>query len=114
MFAAGETVTRLRGTLTGDPYSGIDSAISWTSPASRAIPGCGFDPGTSDEPTQDARNAVITRPTVYAPTGSDVLPGDRLVVRGITYEVKGNPAAWRSPFTGSSPGLVVTLEEVRG
>jgi hypothetical protein len=42
---------------------------------------------------QTARNAVITKPEVYAPDGADVLAGDRLVVRGVTYEVAGRPAA---------------------
>lgn len=113
-FPHGETVTRLRGTATGDPYSGENSAVSWTDPDELDIEGCAFNPGVSTEPLQDARNAVITRPEVYAPPDADVEAGDRLVVRGDTYEVVGNPQDWRSPFTGWQPGLAIQLELVEG
>jgi hypothetical protein len=114
LFAYGETFTRLRGTPVTDPYSGEATGISWDSPNSLAIPDCGFNPGRSTEPVQDARNAVITQPEVYAPTGSDVLAGDRLVVRGVTFEVDGNPGDYRNPFTGWRPGIVIALKEVAG
>lgn len=113
-FAHGETVTRLRGVPVTDPYSNTTTGLDWTSPSSLAIPGCGFNPGLSTEPLQDARNAVLTRPEVYAPPGADILAGDRLAVRGLTYEVQGRPQDWVSPFTGWNPGLVVPLELVEG
>lgn len=113
-FPYGETVTRQRGVPTLDPYSGEVTGIDWTTPDELAIEKCGFNPGQSSEPVQDARNAVITQPEVYAPTGSDVLAGDRLVVRGKTYAVDGDPADWRSPFTGWAPGLVIPLKIVEG
>lgn len=113
-FPHGITVTRLRAASEIDPYSQEAVETDWTSPASLDIPGCAFNPGRSAEPTQDARNAVITQPEVYAPFGSDVLSGDRLVVHGDTYDVDGKPAAWQSPFTGWEPGLVITLKEVEG
>lgn len=114
MFAHGETVTRLRATATTDPYSGEATGSDWSTPDSLDIDGCGFNPGGSSEPLQEGRNAVITRPEVYAPADADVLSGDRLVVRGLTYEVQGDPADWRSPFTGWNPGLVIALERVSG
>lgn len=112
MFAHGETVTRLRGAKITDRYG--NETTSWASPTSLTIPGCGFNPGGSIEPTQDGRNAVITRPEVYAPADADVDAGDRIVVRGDTYEVDGKPAEWRSPFTGWAPGMVIALKEVEG
>lgn len=114
MFTHGETVTRLRGTPVVDRYSGEQTGISWANPDALEIPGCGFNPGGSSEPTQDGRNAVITRPEVYAPSDADVQSGDRLVVRGDTFEVDGKPAAWISPFTGWAPGTVIALKEVQG
>lgn len=114
MFAHGETVTRLRGTPVLDRYSGEQTGISWKAPDALDIPGCGFNPGGSSEPTQDGRNAVITRPEVYAPADADVTAADRLVVRGDTYQVDGKPAEWRSPLTGWAPGLVIALKEVQG
>ena len=110
----GETVTRLRGTAQVDPYSGEPDGISWDAPDSLDIPGCAFDPGGSQEPTADGRSSVITRPTVLAAFGSDILPGDRLVVRGKTYEVEGDPAEYHHPMTGWEPGMTVTLERVDG
>lgn len=113
-FPYGETVTRQRGTPTVDPYSGEATGVDWTTPTELAIPGCAFNPGRSTEPLQDARTAVLTQPEVYAPYGSDVLAGDRLVVRGDVYEVDGNPADWRSPFTGWEPGMVIPLKRAEG
>jgi hypothetical protein len=114
MFPHGETVTRQRGVMVTDPYSGQATSLDWTTPTTLSIPGCGFNPGSSSEPVQDGRNAVITKPEVYAPAGMDVLAGDRLVVRGVTYEVSGRPQAWVSPFTGWAPGLVIVLDLVEG
>jgi hypothetical protein len=114
MFPFGETVVRQRATSVTDPYSGEATGASWDAPSTLTIPGCGFNPGQSSEPVQDARNAVITRPEVYAPSGADILAGDRLVVRGETFDVDGDPADWRSPFTGWRPGLVVPLKRVEG
>jgi hypothetical protein len=113
-FPHGETVTRLRGAPVLDPYSGEQTDVDWDDLDELEISGCGFNPGQSSEPVQDARTAVIARPEVYAPAGSDVHAGDRLTVRGVTFEVDGNPADWRSPFTGWSPGLVIPLKNVEG
>lgn len=113
-FTHGETVTRQRGAAVTDPYSGAATGLDWTTPNELDIEGCGFNPGSSSEPVQNARSAVITKPEVYAPTDADVLPGDRLVVRGDTYEVAGRPQRWVSPFTGWAPGLVIQLDLVEG
>lgn len=114
MFAHGETVTRLRATPATDPYSGEATGLDWDAPDELDIDGCGFNPGQSSEPLQEARNAVTSQPEVYAPFGSDVLSGDRIVVRGKTYDVDGEPADWRSPFSGWSPGMVIVLKRVEG
>lgn len=113
MFAHGETVTRQRAQTHTDRYGA--TVRDWSLPPTEAtLTDCAFNPGQSSEPVQDARNSVITQPEVYAPSGSDILPGDRLVVRGKTYDVDGQPADWRSPFTGWTPGLVVALKIVEG
>lgn len=114
MFAAGETVTRLRATAKLDRSSGEMTGADWISPSTLVILGCAFDPGTSTEPLERGRDAVLTQPTVYAPAGSDVLAGDRLVVRGRTWEVDGDPGDFRSPFTGWHPGVAIALKAVSG
>lgn len=113
-FAAGETVTRQRPGLETDPYSGEDVEQDHEAHYELEIPGCAFNPGGSSEPLEAGRSAVITRPEVYAPAGSDILAGDRLVVRGVAYDVVGDVAVWVSPFTGWAPGVAVTLQKVDG
>ena len=114
----GETIVRLRAVLVADPYSGEDTKPAWDDeaqpPAELDIPGCAIDPGGSTEPSEVGRESVVTKPTVYAPFGADVLPGDRVVVRGRTWQVDGDPAEWRSPFTGWEPGTVIKLMAVEG
>lgn len=114
MFPHGETVTRLRGTPIVSPYSGETTGTSWASPDALEIPGCGFNPGGSSQPVEPGRDAVITKPEVYAPADVDVHAGDRVVARGRTYDVEGDPAEWRNPFTGWAPGTVITLKIVEG
>lgn len=114
MFPHGETITRLRGTAETDPYSNEATGIDWSTPSSLTIPGCGFNPGQSAEPLQAGRNAITTQPEVYAPAGSDVLAGDRITVRGKTYEVDGEPGVWKNPFSGWEPGMVVALKLTTG
>jgi len=113
-FPFGETVTRLRATAVTDPYSGEATALSWDNPDELPISGCAFDPGTSTEPVTDARNQVITQPVLYAPFGSDITAADRLVVRGRTWKVQGDPGEYRNPFTGWEAGMVIKLEDVQG
>lgn len=113
-FPYGETVTRLRRFAAVDPYSDEVEESDWSDAYELDIEGCAFNPGTSSEPLEAGRNAVITRPEVYAPAGSDVLADDRLIVRDVTYEVVGVPAAYTSPFTGWTPGMVVALKAVDG
>ena len=113
-FPYGETAVRQRATTSVDPYSGEATGSDWTTPDELEIPGCGFDPGGSTEPLEQGRTAVVTQPTVYAAGFPDVLAGDRLVVRGRTWEVDGDPQAWRNPFTGWEPGTTIKLKAVEG
>lgn len=114
MFAHGETVTVLTAGLDQDPYS-EDYAASWEwAPTELEVQGVGVEPRPSQEPAQEARNAVTSGFTLYFPAGTEITPQNRVVVRGGTYEVLGEPAVWRSPFTGWAPGVVVQVERVDG
>lgn len=114
MFPFGETITILTAGLEEDPYSG-DLAPSWELPPSEVVvPGVGVEPRPSGEPTQEARNAVMSGFTLYLPTGTEIGPQNRVLARGETYEVLGEPAEWRNPFTGWAPGVVVQVERVEG
>ena len=111
-FPAGETVTRLRAPLVTDRYGNL--VRDWEQAERLDIPGCGVAPRTSDEETEQGRQGVIVGIAVYAPTGTDITPHDRMEVRGEVWEVVGEVADWRSPFTGWAPGVVVNLSRMEG
>lgn len=104
-----ETVTRLRGVATTDPYSATSTALDWTTPSELALTTLApAEPRPSTEPVQDARNAVVSGYTLYLPAGSDVAAADRMRVRGVDYPVVGDPADWLGA------GLVVQCSLVEG
>ena len=107
-----ETVTRIRaGAPTGtdafgQPIPGPD--------VETAIEGALFAPGASSEPVEVGREAVVSSPTLYfRGARPDLVRTDRVRVRGLVYELDGDPADWRN---GDSPvgGLVVTLRRAGG
>lgn len=108
-FAHGETVTILHpGSSAEDDY-GDTTTATWTA---EDVAGCAVAPGASEE--NNRRQATVSVDfTVYMPAGTTVEPEARMMVRGDTdddtYEVVGEPADWRSPFTGWRPGVVVEL-----
>ncbi|MCA1191619.1 hypothetical protein [Saccharopolyspora sp. 6V] len=108
MFAHGITVTVHRGggvDRFGDPIG--DETV-------HEVAGCGFAPETSRELT-DRRETVTTPATLYAPPGVDLRATDKVTVPGEgTFHVIGKAARWSSPFTGWTPGVAVSLEEVTG
>ena len=111
MFPHGETVTVLRRVVGGvDRYG--NPTDTWAEGVDVAL--CGVAPRSSDEPAETGRAAVITGLTVYMPTGTQIAPADRLVVRGVTYEVVGEPGDWRSPFSGWRAGVEVAVTRVEG
>lgn len=113
-LAYGETATRLRAVATTDRFSGEATALDWFTPDELEIEGCAFDPGSSSEPLEQARDGVLTKPTLYAPSSSDVLPSDRILVRGRTWQVDGDPSDYRSPFDGWAAGMVIHLKAMEG
>ncbi|MFI7608787.1 hypothetical protein ACIBTV_27255 [Micromonospora sp. NPDC049366] len=83
----------------GDPLPGTD--------VETIVPGCLFAPGPSAENLVAAMQ-VDSDATVYAPPGTDVLPTDRIRVRGGVYEVAGKPQDW------GRAGVVILLRQVTG
>lgn len=78
------------------------------------LTGAAFDPGGSREPVEVGRAAVVTAPRLFFQSWPDVAAGDRIEVRGTSFEVIGDPADWRSPWGGNTGGLVVELQVVTG
>lgn len=111
----GETFTRLRA-----PADDVDRygnpTLDWDSDDvdSLDLPGCSFAPGRGTEDRQDLREGQSITGTVYAPAGADVDALDRLVIRGDTYSVDGEPGAWTSPFSGASRGVEISVRRTEG
>lgn len=87
-------------------------------PTEIPVPGCGVAPrdgtGAGSNELTDARDTVIEGLVLYAPHGTDVKPTDQVRVGGDLYEVVGQPGSFRSPFTGSTGPVVVSLTLVTG
>lgn len=113
-FAFGEKITVLRAPSVLDEYSGDVTGLDWTLATRKTIDGCGIAPVSSGEPLLDNRTQVDSQVEVYAPYGADIKALDRLVIRGITWAVEGEPAAWRHPMTGWQPGTVIRAVKVEG
>lgn len=103
-----ETITVLTAGITTDPYSN-ESAEDWTNPDERDVTTLAPpEPRPSDEPVQDARNAVTSGWTLYLPAGDPITRSNRVRVRGEVFPVQGQPAAW------SDAGVVVQAFRTEG
>lgn len=78
------------------------------------VAGCAVAPRDQSEPLADEWPPLIAGKTVFAPYGSPIERGDRLVIGGITYDVDGEPGDWMNPFTGARPGMVVQTTRADG
>lgn len=106
------TVRRLAGT---DRYG--DTAGYST----HSVDGCIVAPATADSGSDSReltglRDTVITGHTLYAPAGADFLHTDEVQLPGdpTWWQVDGEVANWRSPWSTWQPGTVVSLRRVRG
>jgi hypothetical protein len=114
-FAAAESVTLIRTAATSTDAYGNDVRTNTTS----EVAGCAIWPrmvGNSvfTSESVQGRDQVITGLTVLMPPGTVVLPTDLVVVRGIEYDVDGDPGLWSSTLTGLQTGTEVALKRVTG
>lgn len=107
-----ETVTRLRATTTADRYN--NAQADWTAPAELAITGCAVAPRDQQEDHDEGRQAVIDGFTVYAPSGTEILPSDRLRIRGDDHEVIGEPGVWVNAWSDVEEGVEIRTQRVAG
>lgn len=112
-FPHGESVDVLTAGTVTDPYSD-EPVADWSTPTEVAVTGVAVEPRPSQEPVQDARNAVTSGFTLYMPAGAEIGPQSRVRVRGEVYDVLGEPAEWVNPFTGWAPGIVVQVGRTEG
>lgn len=73
-------------------------------------------PKQSVEPDEVGRRAVLSGLTVYAPASCPVSARDRVVFRGVEWEVHGNPGVWVDNPHGSGfqEGVQFDLERSEG
>lgn len=111
----GETVVVLTGTPVLDPYSGEPTGVDWESPPVEApVEDVLCEPRPSAEPVLDARNSTTSGWTLYIrwrPVMPVIVPANRVRVRGVDYDVLGEPSDWR---LGSFGGLVIQCQKVSG
>lgn len=108
----GEPVTRRRQQQTGtDRYGNPEYSTVDTVLTERAA----FDPGGSREPVEVGREQTVTTPKLYfRKARPDLIDDDQVLVRGVVYDIKGDPADWQSPYGSTNGGLVVELKVVNG
>lgn len=79
-----------------------------------AINGVSLQSATTSEPYEANRNLVTLQAVLYVPAGTDVQPSDKLIVRGTTYEVTGQPIGEINSFTGTAGMIPVPIKVVTG
>lgn len=109
MMAFPESFTLLSRTVTGQDADGNDIYT----PISTAFRGA-FAPSGSTVLVQ-GQLTVVGHDTIYAAEGSPIpLPTDQIIARGSTRTIDGIPEVYRNPFTGWTPGPVITLVSATG
>lgn len=68
----------------------------------------------SDEKAAEGGSSVATTVEVILPAGTVVSANDRIRVRGLVYEVDGEPEDQKDPSTGGRPGVKVIARRVTG
>ena len=112
MPSRGETVTIITRTKSSQPDAkGNDVYTETPTDVSGAV----VWPTGSTE-TLQRQDQVTTGLTVLLPASTPVAVTaiSAMLVRGLKYEVEGNPSDWRSPFTSRRPGYEVRLTRVTG
>lgn len=104
-----QTITLLRRVLSGRDEFGNDTYTD----ARAQVSGCVVQPAGSSEQI-DFTELVSSDITVFIPYGTDVSPLDALLINGVTYEVRGVPQQWRSPFSGNTSPIQVQASVVTG
>lgn len=91
----GETIVVLTAGYDLDPYSSEPTqSWEWAPEEREVVTLAPAEPRPSSEPTQEARNSVVSGWTLYLPAGDPIGPHNRVRVRGEEYPVQGQPADW--------------------
>lgn len=105
-----ETVTRLRAGTKVDAFAKPPRNVAdWDAATGVDMETLApAEPMPSAEPAETARNSVSTSWRLFLDAAEDVTAYDRMIVRGVTYDVIGTPALW------AGAGLVVVVGKTKG
>lgn len=109
----GETVEIVRTVPYTDPW-GNTTPGDWSTATRTPSDGWIIAPRLADEGEGARSTATIVGLWAYGPAGTDLLPTDRIGVRGRDYEIDGVPEEWRDPWTDRRPGIQVALTRIEG
>ncbi len=116
-FAHPVEVYRLRRSIVSHPYGGEPVFADWDDPEHLPeqvlIPDVAIAPGGSDTAHYVDRDQSRLDATLYAPSGVDIQPGDRILAGNDLYEVDGWVQKYLNPFTGWDPGTTIGLRKIR-
>lgn len=73
-----------------------------------------FGPRTSSDVDGRGRDGVTVGLNLFAPIGTDLDRTDQVKVDGELYDIDGEIAPWKHPWTGWEPGIVVALKRAEG
>lgn len=109
-YPTGETITITRRTVAGEDSYG-NATYTTTATTVDDVP---VAPRTSGDVTENGRDGQVIGLTIYPSSDVDIQADDVIGVRGGTYRIVGDPADWRSPWSGWDPGYAVDLERAEG
>ena len=105
-----ETVTVSRAPLV---TSRGTSERDWASADDHEVAGCSVQFGSTSTYRTDPRDAIDSAATLYAPSGADILAGDRISCDAGEFCVQGEPMPRVSP-TGAVSHVECALERWEG
>ncbi|HLL68815.1 MAG TPA: hypothetical protein VK453_24340 [Micromonosporaceae bacterium] len=108
-----DTITVLRAELTVTERYGSKRHRDWSTATSTTVSGVSVQPFTAVEQTADREHAA-TRLRLFAPPTLDLAATDRVVWRGTTFEVDGEPARWFDTDTGAAEHVEAVLKRMSG
>jgi hypothetical protein len=87
-------------------------ARDWKTADTEVIIGCNVQPFATAESTLQAAY-VADRLRVFAPPGTDLLPTDRVIYDGVTFEVDGSAQRWHD-FSGQEHHIELVIKRLAG
>lgn len=103
------TAVRVRGpgiNLTGDPIADEPDRETLVDPI--------FAPASSTDINDRGRNGATVDASLFLPYGADLLNTDQVEIDSVLYDVVGEIAQWKNPFTGWNAGSEVALKRAHG